>query len=266
MSVHVFSIDSILARKPSGSGHGGGGVMTTGAGSLPASSGFQRVMHHHHHQQQQQQQQAPAAAAPRKELLDYGGLYACAPAGSPPGYSSSGGPAPLGFGYLYGPLSGELPASPHACCGPPFPPSSCAKCPYAVPAGRSRVPRSLWPYLPGEAAARLEMHMLHQLHKRKRRHRTIFTDEQLGALEELFEQNQYPDVSMREQLARRVHLREERVEVWFKNRRAKWRRQKHAATPEAKAEQSRAGGGGVISRDPDAELSPPCPDTRTTER
>ena len=72
---------------------------------------------------------------------------------------------------------------------------------------------ALWPYLPGEAAARLEMHMLHQLHKRKRRHRTIFTDEQLGALEELFEQNQYPDVSTREQLARRVHLREERVEV-----------------------------------------------------
>lgn len=52
-----------------------------------------------------------------------------------------------------------------------------------------------------------------QVQRRTRRHRTIFTEEQLDALEELFLQNQYPDVNTREKLAQRTHLREERVEV-----------------------------------------------------
>ncbi|KAB0370173.1 homeobox protein goosecoid-2 [Muntiacus reevesi] len=66
--------------------------------------------------------------------------------------------------------------------------------------------------------------------RRTRRHRTIFSEEQLRALEALFVQNQYPDVGTRERLAGRIRLREERVEVWFKNRRAKWRHQKRASS------------------------------------
>ncbi|NXG01180.1 GSC2 protein, partial [Sakesphorus luctuosus] len=70
---------------------------------------------------------------------------------------------------------------------------------------------------------------LQHIQRRTRRHRTIFTEEQLQALETLFHQNQYPDVVTREHLANRIHLKEERVEVWFKNRRAKWRHQKRAS-------------------------------------
>ncbi|NXJ68557.1 GSC2 protein, partial [Rostratula benghalensis] len=74
-----------------------------------------------------------------------------------------------------------------------------------------------------------QLQTFHQIQRRTRRHRTIFTEEQLQALETLFHQNQYPDVITREHLANRIHLKEERVEVWFKNRRAKWRHQKRAS-------------------------------------
>ncbi|RWS13017.1 paired box protein Pax-3-like protein [Dinothrombium tinctorium] len=48
--------------------------------------------------------------------------------------------------------------------------------------------------------------------KRKRRHRTIFTEEQLEQLESAFRKTHYPDVILREELAMRVDLKEERVE------------------------------------------------------
>ncbi|XP_033374152.1 homeobox protein goosecoid-2 isoform X1 [Parus major] len=60
-----------------------------------------------------------------------------------------------------------------------------------------------------------ELQTFQQMQRRTRRHRTIFTEEQLQALETLFHQNQYPDVVTREHLANRIHLKEERVEVRF---------------------------------------------------
>ena len=78
----------------------------------------------------------------------------------------------------------------------------------------SPVPHQMMSYMNMSSLSRTELQLLNQLHcRRKRRHRTIFTDEQLEALEGLFQETKYPDVGTREQLARKVHLREEKVEV-----------------------------------------------------
>nr|XP_023667121.1 homeobox expressed in ES cells 1 [Paramormyrops kingsleyae] len=57
-----------------------------------------------------------------------------------------------------------------------------------------------------------------------RRPRTAFTGAQIEILESIFQINSYPGIDLREELAKRLELEEDRIQIWFQNRRAKLKR------------------------------------------
>ncbi|KAI0983264.1 hypothetical protein GJ496_010404 [Pomphorhynchus laevis] len=65
---------------------------------------------------------------------------------------------------------------------------------------------------------------LYTTSKKIRRNRTIFSSSQLSILEESFADAHYPNTRERAELAEKIGVPDDRIQVWFQNRRAKWRR------------------------------------------
>ncbi|XP_066213395.1 homeobox protein ESX1 [Saccopteryx leptura] len=128
----------------------------------------------------------------------------------PVAQAAQGAPAPPAAQGPSAPSDAGVQSAPSGAVGPPAPPD--AEDPPVPPAAHIS---------PASLAAQNPPVLV----RARRRFRTVFSALQLQELETIFEENQYPDLFARVLIAEHLNLVEATVQVWFQNRRAKWKRQ-----------------------------------------